>query len=286
MKLSINAGYLKKALGGRKRSPDECVKLAFDAGFGIIDYTPECLTDGWEREAHAAREAAEKYGVEIEQTHALMNRYSRVPHDEYLKFHDRSVEAARIMGCKHIVFHADEYFMPECGPYDAEAAFRESIDVIAPHVEKCIKYGINVGIENVFEDGFKCPPNCRSRYCSTAEELIRAIDYFNDSHVGCCWDSGHARVAFGKEGMNDVLRSLGSRVICTHIHDNHGSDAHQPPYHGDIDWTEQMKIMRDVGYAGNLTFEMVYGTMPDELLPEFLGGLVHTGEHMMKIFNS
>lgn len=286
MRLSINANYLKKTLGGKLRTPEECIRLSYEAGFSIVDYSPELFDDEWEREVHAVREAAEKYGVQIEQSHAPMNRYSRVAHDEYLKFHDRSVEAARIMGNKHIVFHADEYFMPECGPYDAEAAFRESVGVIAPHVEKCIKYGINVGIENVFEDGYKCPAGCRSRYCSTAEELIRAVDYFADSHVGCCWDFGHARVAFGRDGMTDALRQLGARVICTHTHDNHGSDAHQPPYHGDIDWTKQMQVMRDFGYKGNLTFEMVYGTMPDELLPEFLTGLVHTGEHMIKLFGT
>ena len=285
MKLSINANYLRKALGGVKRTPEECVKLAYEAGFRVIDYSPEYLADSWEREAHAVRAAADKYGVKIEQTHAPMNRYSRVPHDEFLPFHDRCVEAAKIMGCDHIVFHADEYFMPECGPYDPVLALKESCEVIAPHVEKSIKYGINIGIENVFEDGYRCPANCRSRCCSTVEELIAAIDYFADPHVGCCWDFGHARVAFGQVGMTEALKTLGSRVICTHTHDNHGADAHQPPYHGDVDWTAQMKTMRDFGYKGNLTFEMVYGTMPDELLPEFLMGLIHTGEHMLKIFN-
>ena len=283
MKLSMNANYLKKALGG-KRSPEECIRLAYEAGFRTVDYSTDCLSDEWEKEAIAVRRAADKYGIEIEQSHAPMNRYSRVPHDEFLKFHDRSVEAAKIMGNKHIVFHADEYFMPECGPFDSEAAFRESVDVIAPHVEKCIGYGINVALENVFEDGYRCPAGCRSRYCSTAEELIRAIDHFGDSHVGGCWDFGHARVAFGKDGMTDALKKLGSRIICTHTHDNHGSDAHQPPYHGDIDWTAQMRAMREFGYRGNLTFEMVYGTMPDALLPEFLNGLVHTGEYMLGLF--
>ena len=45
MKLSINANYLKKALGGVERTPEECVKLAYEAGFRVIDYSPEYLAE-------------------------------------------------------------------------------------------------------------------------------------------------------------------------------------------------------------------------------------------------
>ncbi len=285
MELSINANYLKKTLSSRERTPEECIKLAYDAGFRVVDYTPNILGDEWEREAHAVRDAADKYGVLIEQSHAQMNRYSRVPHEDFIEIHDRGVEAARIMGNKHIVFHADEYFMPECGPYDPVAAHKESCEVIEHHVDKCIKYGINIAIENVFEDGFKCPPGMRSRYCSTTEELLLAIEHFNDPRVGCCWDFGHARVAFGRVGMTDAIKELGKHIICTHTHDNHGADAHQPPFHGDVRWELEMAAMREFGYKGNLTFEMVYGTFPDELLPEFLTNLIHTGEHLLGLFN-
>lgn len=284
MKLSVNANYMKKTLSGIGRTPEECVKLARDAGFEVIDYSINALADTWEREACEVRRAADKYGVLIEQSHAPMNRYSRLAHEDFIVYHDRAVEAARIMGNKHIVFHADEYFMPECGPYDPEAALKESCEVIAPHVEKCIKYDIGVGIENLFEDGYRCPHGVRSRYCSTVEELLLTIGYFNDALVGCCWDFGHARVAFGREGMTDAMKKLGKHIICTHTHDNHGTDSHQPPFHGDIRWELEMAAMREFGYRGNLTFEMVYGNFPDELLPRFLSELHTTGEYLLSKF--
>ena len=88
MKLSINANYLRKALGGVKRTPEECVKLAYEAGFRVIDYSPEYLADSWEREAHAVRAAADKYGVKY---HTLRDR---AINDDWTRLRDEASSKA------------------------------------------------------------------------------------------------------------------------------------------------------------------------------------------------
>ena len=37
--------------------------------------------------------------------------------------------------------------------------------------------------------------------------------------------------------------------------------------HGEIDWARQMALLKQGGYAGKLSFEMVYGVFPETLLP-------------------
>ena len=57
------------------------------------------------------------------------------------------------------------------------------------------------------------------RCCSTAEEVITIIDSFRDPNVTCCWDFGHAAVAF-RENMLEELKKVGNRLSSTHVHDN------------------------------------------------------------------
>jgi sugar phosphate isomerase/epimerase len=69
--------------------------------------------------------------------------------------------------------------------------------------------------------------------------------------------------------------------VCTHVHDNKSSaDLHQPAFAGTLPLEEVFTILKKNGYAGNLTWEMVYGRYPDELLPDFLKLLHKSGEYL------
>ena len=46
-----------------------------------------------------------------------------------------------------------------------------------------------------------------------------------------------------------------------------GRDLHLPPFLGEIDWARQMALLKQGGYTGKLSFEMVYGVFPEALLP-------------------
>ena len=120
------------------------------------------------------------------------------------------------------------------------------------------------------------------RCCSTAEEVITIIDSFRDPNVTCCWDFGHAAVAF-RENMLEELKKVGNRLSSTHVHDNNmRADLHQAVYMGKIDWESHISYLKEIGYKGAFTYEFVYGSIPEPLLPEYLKMSRCTAEFMTK----
>ena len=283
MELSVNARYFMKTLPDEaKRTPYECMKLFYDAGFRYLDYTPYTAGEDWEEQTDIAIEAAARCGMILEQSHAPYNRYSKRPIEEYRRHIDRSLEAAARMGNKQIAVHADDYAMEADGSYNGAHAMEQMYDFWAPFADKAAKLGVNLAIETVFEDRRGVP---MSRFTSRLDELMGFIDRFHAPHVVCCWDSGHAYIAF-KSGMLDAMKTLGSRITCTHIHDNYyATDLHLLPYEGEIPWEDHMKTLKTIGYKGNLTYEFVYGCRPACLLEDFAATAYKTGMHLKSIFD-
>ena len=283
MELSICAGYLQKTELTDK-SAYNMFKLCKDAGFTVVDYTPGGAT--WEQQVNSLLRASEALELPIEQSHAPFNRYSKLPLDEYKAKLDIGFEAAIRMGNKQIVVHGDDYRVPKDGEYDADKAMAEMYELWAPYVEKAAKHGVCTAFETVFEDNRSknAPPN---RFTSRLEELIGLIDRFDNPYATCCWDSGHARLAFTREGMADAMRALGSRINCTHIHDNYYNlDQHVIPFMGDIDWRAQMASFKEIGYKGNLTYELVYGKWPEAMVPQLLKAAADTGKILIDMFEN
>ena len=286
MNVSINANYFTRTRKkGLIHTHDECIKLCVDAGFRFLDYSFDVWCDGWESEADEIMNAAAKYGAVIEQSHAPYNFYSRCPMEVFLKALDRSADAAIRMGIRNLVFHADEYHPTPDTPYDANIALQQIYEILAPCIEKTVSGGVRAALETVFEDHYGVPKDKRSHFCGDIQELIDIIDKFNDPMVGCCWDFGHAKLAVGNDKHTDAIRQMGNRIICTHVHDNYyGKDLHLPPFMGDANWEELMPALKQAGYDDSLTFELVYGNLPDEQVPAFLKQLYYTGTILSEMF--
>lgn len=287
MNISINANYFwQRRNGAPLRSHDERVKMCVDAGFRVLDYSINVWDDKWEIEMDQIMNAAAKHGAIIEQSHAPYNFYTRAPLETYHKVLDRSVEAAIRMGVKNLVFHADEYRPPKDTPFNSNDALIQIYDILAPHIDKLNKGGVRAGLETVFEDVTGKPKeDKRMHFCGDVNELIAIIDKFNDPMVGCCWDFGHAKIGVGNDKHAEAIRNMGSRIICTHVHDNYyGKDLHIQPFMGDANWEELMPALKDTGYTGSLTFEMVYGNMHEELMTEWVNQLYKIGEILVRMF--
>lgn len=289
MNISITANYFWQKRGcNTRRTPDERIKITADAGFKFMDYAVNVWDDEWEAQTDEIMNAAAKYGIIIDQSHAPFNFYKKAPREVFDKMLDRSVESAIKMGVKNLVFHADEYRPPEGTPFNSEEGVLQVYDVLAPHIEKLTKGGVKAALETVFEDKTLKPvEGNRYHFCGDINELIAVIDKFNDPMVGCCWDSGHTKLNVGNDGHVDALRRLGSRIIATHIHDNYyGKDLHLQPFMGDANWEELMPALKATGYDGSLTFELVYGCMHEELLPTWAEQIYRTGELLRDMFEA
>lgn len=115
------------------------------------------------------------------------------------------------------------------------------------------------------------------------EEQIAIIEKFNDPIVTACWDFGHGKVSYGKAHL-DAMKQLGTRISCLHVHDNiYGMDLHQNPFFGDCDWEAAIAYLKEIGYAGKFTFEMVYGILPDALLGRYMRLFYETGEYLVNL---
>lgn len=285
MQLSINAKYFTWTRPNvPQRSVDEAFRLCAEAGFRLLNYTP-ALDSKWESRVDEALRAAEKYDLIIEQSHAPFNYYKKDSAEEFARQLDCCVEASKRMNVRHMVFHMDEYHAPSIEAYDPEAALKSAYEALAPHIEKALSYGIEIALETIFEDRVTSKKEGRSHFGGTIEELEASLAKFDHPNVGCCWDFGHARIAFGDKQL-EIMRRLGKKIICTHTHDNYyNKDLHVMPFMGDLPWGDLMRTLREIGYENSLTFELVYGRLPDRLTPSFLKLLYDTGLVLVDLFD-
>lgn len=266
MEYGINIDYFTSTLGLQKAA-----ELISKAGFTNLDYTPPVREENWALSMKEALRIFDYYGLKVHQTHAPFNRYGGYNGIHKLCL-DRCAEATAIMGAKYMVVHGDEFDFDNL-TFSDEAALDYNHGLFLPHVEFGKKNGFKVAFETLFED------IDRRRYTSDADELMALITSFEKGAVACCWDSGHANVSF-KEKTPEIIKRFGSLIECTHIHDNTGTDSHQMPMTGDIDWKLVMDAFREIGYQGVTSVEYAHGKIPQKLMEDFISLTYKSAEHL------
>jgi sugar phosphate isomerase/epimerase len=256
MKYGINIGYFAGEVGLARAA-----ELVASAGFTHLDYTPDLTSPDYLREASEAQRIFAANGLTVHQTHAPFNRYGRYG-AEHGRCLDRCAEVSELLGAKFMVAHGDEFDFERL-EFSPEAALDYNYRLFAPYVERAKKAGYKVAFETVFEDWD------RRRFSARAEELKGLILSFASESAVCCWDFGHAHIAFKKEDA-DHIRDFGSLIQCTHLHDNTGRDSHQMPTTGRIDWASTMRAMHDIGYEGVMSVEYSAGRIPAVMVEDFL----------------
>lgn len=268
MEYGINADFFEPRIGLATAVP-----LIANAGFTKLDYTPS-RKEGWERELEATRHLFAEHGLTVHQTHAPFNRYGKYG-DAHKYWLDQCAEATERLGAKFLVVHGDEFDF-EHMTYSTEAALAYNHELFLPYVERAARNGYKIAFETVFEDWD------RPRFSAKAEDLLALIDSFKSESAVCCWDFGHANVAFKKEAPNHI-RAFGSRIQCTHFHDNTGRDSHQLPLTGAIDWSANVAAFREIGYDGVISVEYSHGSMPACLMDEFVDLTYKATKHIWEM---
>ena len=287
MRIGINTTMPLKRYGSAEpRTIKELAKLLSEAGFKYVDYTSDLIAENWQDKAKADKDAFAEFGITVNQTHAYYNRYGRYDELDFAELTRRAFVVTDILGAKFCVDHADEYRVTD--RYDAKEILESEYQRLLPHAEFCAKHGITLALENLFEDGAKIRGivDGKSRHMARIEEVVGLIDRFNSENVKCCWDFGHAHVAFGKDQL-EMMKIAGSRIVCTHVHDNYyGKDLHLIPFQGQVDWDGHMKALKSFGYQGVLSFEFAYGCYPDDVLPVVLKTIYSVGSKLSDMFEN
>lgn len=169
----------------------------------------------------------------------------------------KALDISREVGVKRIVIHVGTY-LDENYNYDIEKSIEHNIKYLEPFVKKAAENNILIAIENGTqmqkdEPAFKNT----SPYI---DELLKIVEYYNKKYekevLGICFDFGHANV--GNLDMYNEIKKIDSKLKVTHIHDNYGTDSHNQPFDGTINWDDVRKALTDINYDGELTSEVRY----------------------------
>lgn len=275
MNIAVNPAHFKKAaVWEQERTLVDAIRLVSEAGFKHLDIGTDDRA-----EAEELAEYLAENGLTAIQSHLPYNRYKGEDYTDFSHELMTCAENAKILGSKILVIHGDEFDF-NTSEYTTDAALEFNYRLFAPVVEFAVQNSMRVAFENVFNDWW---PEGRPRFCSKAEELCSLVDRFSSKTVGVCWDSGHAKVEYKKNHIS-ALKSMGDRVISTHIHDNYyGKDLHTFPFMGDTDWAAFMSALKDIGYKGDFTFELVYDRLPSALAHDYLKLLYRSGEYLLSL---
>lgn len=243
MKISSNIMGFYQELGMKKT-----IDIFSEAGFQAIEFNTDIkafYTDTYDRIFYAdIRGYAEAKGVPFLQAHAPFASSFPSEEDTARRFDEiiNGMKHASWLGVKTIVVHPCGHLnCMEEGNWDKMMDYNlDFYRRLAPYARE---FGLQIAIENI-----------NSTVTRTADGLIELFDRLNDPVFVVCYDVGHAHIA--GEGAADMIRKLGSRIKCTHIHDNDGvRDYHTLPYYGTIDWDSVMEALAEIGYEGNLNYE-------------------------------
>ncbi len=169
----------------------------------------------------------------------------------------RAIDISKKVGVKKIVIHVGTY-LDEHYNYDIEKSIEHNIKYLEPFVEKAQENNILIAIENGTQMEKDEP-----LFKNTApyiDELIKIVEYYNNKYkkevLGICFDFGHANV--GNLDIYNEIKKIGNKLKVTHIHDNYGTDSHNQPFDGTINWIDVKNALIEINYDGELTSEVRY----------------------------
>lgn len=279
------------SLMSRYRSLEETVNVIKNAGFDAYDLTFCSLPDdhylyGDDRMEGAKKLKAEadRIGIVCNQAHAPFptSTGDDEKDEEIFTLVVRSMEVAAYLGAKIIVVHPKQHLN-----YleNAEELFELNMEFYRRLLPYAKEYGIKIATENMFQ-WHRNASVCMDSTCSRPREFARYIDEINDPYLVACVDIGH--VGLVDVDPCDMIRRLGDRVGCLHVHDNNKiHDHHTLPYLGKIDWNGVTAALAEIGYKGDFTYEAdsFLSTFPHELHPSCERLMHDVGRHLIEKIN-
>ncbi len=248
---------------GRERNPfDFCIAECAKAGYRVLDINlceamnpySRMRDDDWERYVEDIARLGERWNVVFRQSHLPYYDIFAENDEEKVRTMEelirRSIIASGRLGVRWAVTHPGTVYS---AGHDMRVSLERNLEYYSAHLKTARENGVGIALENDFE--YRSAPYQRI-FCANVHELVELVDAFNDpEHIGACYDFGHGNLCgpFHRQNLNVI----GHRLRAIHVQDNHGtSDEHLMPFHGNINWQEAMAGLADIGYGGDLTYEI------------------------------
>ncbi len=287
MRLSTSTCIHERILWGEDvfYTCEESIKACVKAGYKVLDMNFATYSRGhlpmtqpnWEDWVKAQKELSDSYQIEYSQAHAHFYNWGNLSpeqeewNEELIR---RSIIGAGIMGAKWLVIHPGS--VSDAIWYSHKRSLEKNIEHYKRYADLAVRNNVGIAIENMIES------RSTRRYASSTEELMELLDALNDPIFGICWDFGHAHMA--RINQCEALRTIGRSLKALHVADNRGeSDDHTAPYFGTIQWEPIMKVLKEIGYEGDFTYEIHNFTngLPDGMHDQLMRFTYELGVYML-----
>lgn len=268
-KVSVNIGYFCKKYGDKG-----ALDFAKSIGADGVDYDLLCYDDRWEGNLYTRSDEeitayfkdlaayAESIGIEFAQTHGRIKGFVNKPEEDDALIRNARLDclATKALGAKFCVMHTTTsiWMGKDADPELMHRMNREMYTRILPFAKQ---YGVIVATETFgdahasFIDFFGAAKEFIRGYNEVVAASPEYADYFK-----VCMDTGHTNKSTRFEGepsVGELIRTLGSRIVCLHLNDNNTLfDQHKPPMTGLIDWKDVLSALKETGYEGIYNMEL------------------------------
>ena len=262
MKKGINYWAFPPKGDGSALSQAEAIAAAKSLGYDCIELTVEA-EGGLSRkttrdEASRIRKAADDAGIEIF-TLASGLAWGESPTDpdpgvraRAIATYERSLELCSWLGARTLLYlpgMVSASFVPGYAPQAYEEVARRAKAAVEALLPTAERLKVKLAIENVW-----------NRFLLSPVEMRDFIDQFGSEWVGSYFDVGNVLLYGHPE---DWIRTLGRRIAAVHMKDFRASvgtlDGFVDLLSGDADYRSVMRALRETGYGGPCTAEIVPG---------------------------
>lgn len=268
-RVSTNTPQWKSRPQGPTGDIKTILKNLKEAGFDTYDFTMEGFGDVYDifidkddylKRAEDLRKYADELGLVCNQTHsyfpAIRLNNTKEQNEQGIMYVCRCLEVTAILGAEYCIVHPINDYTDE-----------ENLEFVKRILPAAHKVNVKICLENMWN--WKSGENhACSASCSNHESFVHLVDLCNDPYVVACLDIGHAYMEGLETDGVKMIKALGPRLKCLHIHDNDCHyDQHNLPYTHNIPFYEVLDALADIGYTGDVTFECDYyvKAFPQEL---------------------
>lgn len=276
MELSCNIIRIAEEYGLKKM-----IDVLVDCGYNGADFNFDITEYGggkYDKEFYLdIKNYADKKEFSFFQAHAPFpsSFYDEAETENRFREIVASMRNASYLGASMIVVHPCYHL--------ENATYQENFDYnvnfyksLAPFAKE---FGIKIAIENI-------PVNYPNNACENSDKINALYNALNQPEIfTICFDVGHSMIA--TQNPAEEIKKIGSKLGCTHIHDNNGHiDEHTLPFTGIIDWKSVIKAFAEINYKGNLNYEasLFFKNVPIELRVDSLKYMAKVGRYLINLF--
>ena len=255
-----------------KTDPHSAMRLVRDAGFDSVDFPfsiysvghrAPLMQENWRLWVKEVRQVSECLSLPITQAHAawlqdIPSDFRYIPPTE---LYYRTLEAAAMLECKHIVFHPVR-LRERIDSFQLRQRIHDwNVRWFHDLVSTAERLGVYINLENTFDSRHLQRPEDPPHPYTTAEDMLQLLRDIGSNHIRLCLDTGHANNS--GQDIPSMIRAFRSDLATVHLNDNYGykrdsfSDLHLFPGEGNLAWKPIMDALKDIRFSGVMNIEPI-----------------------------